>query len=44
MRKRREERRSSTAGLRTYVTVGSQQVKWERKLGQQRNTNFVMLK
>lgn len=32
------ERRSSTAGLKTYVTVGSQQTKWER------NTHFVILK
>lgn len=38
------ERRSSTAGLKTYVTVGSQQTKWERKLGQQQNTHFVILK
>lgn len=33
----RGERRSSTAGLKTYVTVGSQRVNWERKLGQQRH-------
>lgn len=32
-RRERGEKRSSTAGLKTYVTVGSQQVKWERKLG-----------
>lgn len=43
-RGRGDERRSSTAGLKTYVTVGSQRVKWERKLGQQRNTNFAILK
>lgn len=45
-KERREggESRSSTAGLKTYVTVGSQQVKWERKLGKQQNTNFVILK
>ena len=35
------KRRSSTAGLKTYVTVGSQQVYWERKLGHQQNTNVV---
>lgn len=27
------ERRSSTAGLKTYVILGSQQTKGERKLG-----------
>lgn len=37
------ERRSSTAGLKTYVTVGSQQFKWERKLGQQ-NMHAVTFK
>lgn len=38
------ERRSSTAGLKTYVTVGSQQFKWERKLGQQQKTHAVTFK
>lgn len=38
------ERRSSTAGLKTYVTVGSQQSKWERKLGQQQNMHAVTFK
>lgn len=28
----RGERRSSTAGLKSYVTVGSQRVKWEKKI------------
>lgn len=35
-----EESKSSTAGLKTCVTRGSQQIKWQREPGQQGNNPF----
>lgn len=38
------ERRSSTSGLKTYVTVGSQRVKQERRPRQRQSVHLVIFK